>query len=194
MVESCWLNCSKSAKLTINVFRSGRISSSASRKYLTSPSLFWNLEVIQENVSQSHTRQQLNTSEFRREGREKDHSHSGIPQSLAKPSSNNISSSTPLLHLLYPHPSRHTGFTFHTAGELSQCQTKFYLRFNNGSAPANKVLFPPGDANGFLIWCGWAPQEAKSSKPDVLMCNIQSRGKGFQHSCDKTLLKGTKCT
>lgn len=46
---------------------------------------------------------------------------------------------------------RHTGFTFHTAGELSQCQTKFYLRFNNGSAPANKVLFPPGDANGFLI-------------------------------------------
>lgn len=72
MVESCWLNCSKSTKLTISVFRSGRISSSASRRYLTSPSLFWNLKVstIQENVWQLYIRQQQKTSAVT--GREKD--------------------------------------------------------------------------------------------------------------------------
>lgn len=43
VVASSWLKPSRSPKLTSRVFLSGRISSSPSRRYFTSPSPVWNL-------------------------------------------------------------------------------------------------------------------------------------------------------
>lgn len=105
------MNCSKSAKLTISVFRSGRISSSASRKYLTSPSLLWNLKAIQENVSQPRMRLRLNTAELRggRRGSRTLRSvqeHDATPESSANSFSNSTSPSAPPSLVRTPAPPR----------------------------------------------------------------------------------------